>query len=103
MDKEIDEKFARETIQLENNVSSLENLFHQVCFCKNHMDDWFANANYITQFKGHEEIFGFTKPRMWERYAEKLNIPLIEMVWEHDSFNPQDYKGKINMFKELNS
>lgn len=70
MDKEIDEKFSKEANQLENVVSSLENLFYQICFCKNHMGHEFASENYKTQFQGHEELFGFTKPRMWERYAD---------------------------------
>ena len=70
MDKEIDKKFSEEANQLENLVFNLENLFYQICFCKNHMGHHFAGENYITQFQGHEEIFGFTKPRMWERYAD---------------------------------
>lgn len=70
MDKKIDEKFSKEADQLDKTVSNLEKLFHQVCFCKNNMGHEFASENYLTQFEGHEEIFGFTQPRMWERYSD---------------------------------
>lgn len=54
-------------------ISSLENQFHQICFCKNHIGEDFASENYISNFGGHEEIFGFTKPRMWDRYADNYS------------------------------
>ena len=70
IDSGIDEKFYKESNQLANRISDLENLFNQICFCKNDIGKDFASKNYVTQFKGNEEIFGFTKPRMWERYAD---------------------------------
>jgi len=51
-------------------ISTLENQFHQICFCKNLMGEMFASEYYISSFHGHEEIFGFTKLRMWEQYAD---------------------------------
>lgn len=70
IDKEIDKKFANESNELANRVSDLESLFSQICFCKNDNGHEFASENYNTQFEGQEEIFGFAKPRMWERYAD---------------------------------
>jgi len=70
VDKKIDKKFSNESDELVNRVESLEKLFSQICFCKNEIGHGFASENYKTQFQGHEEIFGFTKPRMWERYAD---------------------------------
>ncbi|MCE4566588.1 DUF2971 domain-containing protein [Maribellus sp. CM-23] len=54
-------------------ISHLENQFHQICFCKNHMGEPFASENYYSGFNGHEEIFGFTKLRMWEQYADNYS------------------------------
>lgn len=53
-------------------VSNLEKRFNQICFCQNRMGEDFANENYFSNFKGHEEIFGFTKPRMWDQYADNF-------------------------------
>lgn len=68
-----DQKFNDESNQLAKLVASLENSFNQICFCKNHMGSEFSSENYYTQFQGHEEIFGFTKARMWERYADNYS------------------------------
>lgn len=68
--KPISKKVLEDSNNLDKNVSNLENLFYQICFCKNNMGYMFTNENYHTQFNGNEEIFGFTKPRMWERYAD---------------------------------
>lgn len=73
MDKEIDKKSFKKLNQLATRLTDLENLFHQICFCKNQNGHEFASMNYITQFRGNEEIFGFTKPRMWERYADNYS------------------------------
>ncbi|KJD35783.1 hypothetical protein PW52_08595 [Tamlana sedimentorum] len=70
VDKEIDAKFSQELDKLAKRVFEMESAFSQICFCKNNIGHDFANKNYITQFEGHEELFGFTKPRMWERYAD---------------------------------
>jgi hypothetical protein len=33
----------------------------------------FASEYYISNFSGHEELFGFTKLRMWDQYADKFS------------------------------
>lgn len=54
-------------------ISNLENQFYQICFCKNKMGDLFANEGYFSDFNGHEELFGFTKLRMWEQYGDNYS------------------------------
>jgi hypothetical protein len=51
-------------------ASSLEKSFYQISFCRNTMGSDFASEFYICGFRGHEELFGFTKPRMWNQYAD---------------------------------
>ncbi|GEM_PF-1517305 len=51
-------------------VENFETNFHQICFCKNSLND---DIEYITRFKGFEEFFGFTKLRMWDQYADKYS------------------------------
>lgn len=53
-------------------VEDLEDKFNLVCFCQNRMGKYFANKSYISTFQGNEEIFGFTKLRMWDQYADKF-------------------------------
>lgn len=65
--------FYNESNQLNNLVSNLEDSFNQISFCKNYIGHEFASEYYYSQFEGHEEIFGFTKPRMWERYADNYS------------------------------
>ena len=65
--------FYNESNQLNDLVSNLENSFNQISFCKNYIGHEFASEYYSSQFEGHEEIFGFTKPRMWERYADNYS------------------------------
>jgi hypothetical protein len=68
-----DEVTAKETTldsnDLHKYISNLENQFHQICFCKNRMGEPFASDYYFSGFSGHEELFGFTKLRMWDQYA----------------------------------
>lgn len=59
--------------KLATEIRKLEELFCQICFCKNTLGSDFASENYHTQFNGNEELFGFTKPRMWERYADNYH------------------------------
>lgn len=54
-------------------VDNMEERFNQICFCKNRMGEDFASKNYISNFEGHEELFGFSKPRMWDQYADKFS------------------------------
>ncbi|MBE9468618.1 MAG: DUF2971 domain-containing protein [Bacteroidetes bacterium] len=52
-------------------ISNLEKQFYQICFCKNSKEDD-SGIEYCTcEFKGNEELFGFTKLRMWDQYADK--------------------------------
>ncbi|WP_298248349.1 DUF2971 domain-containing protein [uncultured Christiangramia sp.] len=69
-DNKINSDHYNQSDELIRYISNLEKAFYQICFCKNSMGSDFANKNYITQFKGNEELFGFTKPRMWERYGD---------------------------------
>ena len=73
VDLNIDKKVIEESNALNNHVTNLENTFLQISFCKNHIEHEFASPFYDSQFKGHEELFGFTKSRMWERYAENYS------------------------------
>jgi len=70
LDIGMDKKIHKESNKLANRISELENLFCQISFCKNDIGHEFASKNFYTQFEGNEELFGFTKPRMWERYAD---------------------------------
>lgn len=69
-DNMIDFEHYNQSDELVEQISKLEKTFYQICFCKNTMGSNFASKNYITQFHGKEELFGFTKPRMWERYGD---------------------------------
>jgi len=69
-DNKINSEHYNQSDDLVNYISELEQNFYQICFCKNTMGSDFASKNYLTQFHGNEELFGFTKPRMWERYAD---------------------------------
>lgn len=72
-----DEVIAKETTldsnDLHKYISNLENQFHQICFCKNRMGESFASEYYFSRFSGHEELFGFTKLRMWDQYADNYS------------------------------
>jgi len=54
-------------------IMKLENSIHQISFCKNEIGQNFASPNYHGQIEGNEEYFGFTKPRMWEQYADNYS------------------------------
>ena len=68
--KPISEKMDSDLEDLHESIISLENRFHQICFCKNQMGGVIANEKYRGDFEGNEEFFGFAKPRMWEQYAD---------------------------------
>jgi len=72
-EESISKKHVKDCNELHEDLSSLEDRFHQICFCKNHKGSDFANEQYLSGFSGHEELFGFTKPRMWEQYADNYN------------------------------
>lgn len=58
-----------EVNELHKFVNDLENRFHQICFCKNSIE----NDSFIRQLEGNEELFGFTKLRMWDQYADNFS------------------------------
>jgi len=71
--KAIEKDVAIDSNYLHEHINMLENQFHQICFCKNHMGDLFGSKFYQSGFSGHEELFGFTKLRMWEQYADNYS------------------------------
>lgn len=58
--------------ELHKHIDSLEKTFYQICFCKNQMGDIFSSEYCNCSFEGHEELFGFTKLRMWDQYADNF-------------------------------
>ena len=59
--------------ELHNFVNDLEEQFSHICFCQNRMGEDFASQYYMSGFEGHEELFGFTKLRMWDQYADRFS------------------------------
>ena len=72
VDKIISEKQFQDENELLYTINYMEEQFYQICFCQNQMGEDFASKNYISNFEGHEELFGFSKLRMWDQYADKL-------------------------------
>lgn len=74
---EVNKVTTQQQVQDENEVhnfiENMEERFHQICFCQNRMGENFANENFISTFAGNEELFGFTKLRMWDQYADKFS------------------------------
>ena len=35
-------------------------------------------------------------------YANRLNVSIIEMRWQHDSFEPRDYRKWMELVEKLN-
>lgn len=74
---EVDRVTTKQQFQDENELNSfvenMEERFHQICFCQNRMGEDFASENYISTFAGNEELFGFTKLRMWDQYADNFS------------------------------
>lgn len=58
--------------ELHDFVNNIEENFNLICFCQNKMGEDFANKNYISNFDGNQELFGFTKLRMWDQYADNF-------------------------------
>lgn len=71
--KSLSREAQKDLEELINYVRYLENNFYQICFCKNSLGDIFASKDCICSFNGHEELFGFTKLRMWDQYADKFS------------------------------
>lgn len=71
--EEISRDMALDSTYINNHISNLENQFHQICFCKNHYNKYF-NKEYLSRgISGYEELFGFTKVRMWDQYADNYS------------------------------
>lgn len=70
--KQEDENHPYEINELHEFIEDLEMRFHQISFCKNFMGEEFGSKYYHTSFEGHEELFGFAKPRMWDQYADRF-------------------------------
>lgn len=98
---------SEEINQIHNFVNHLEDNFNQICFCQNHIGQHFANKNYISSLKGNEELFGFTKPRMWDQYADKFTGVCIafskKKILDNNDSSLELITGNINYktFKEL--
>ena len=73
IDKNRSKQHYQEINGLHDLVDDLEERFNLICFCKNHMGEDFASKYYVSNFAGHEELFGFTKLRMWDQYADKFS------------------------------
>lgn len=93
--------------ELHTFVDDMEERFYQICFCQNRFDEDFASKNYLSNFKGHEELFGFTKPRMWDQYADKFSGVCIAFSKEkilsqnRKKFNIIEGEVKYLKFQEL--
>lgn len=73
VDKITNEQQYEEENELHDFVEDMEERFHQICFCQNRMGKDFASENYLSTFAGNEELFGFTKLRMWDQYADNFS------------------------------
>lgn len=73
VDKHRNEQHFQEVKELHYLLDDLEERFNLICFCKNRTGEDFANESYVSPFEGHEELFGFTKLRMWDQYADKFS------------------------------
>jgi len=69
VDKEISHEKLKEGNELARYLDELHDNFYMICFCKNKKNSSFS----INKFNGNEELFGFTKPRMWDQYADKYS------------------------------
>jgi len=68
VETEISKSHSDDVDELHAFIDDLEERFNQICFCQNS-----RNKNYISSFEGNEELFGFTKLRMWDQYADKFS------------------------------
>lgn len=64
-------KNRNSALELAKEINELVKEYAQISFCRNEDCD-FDFLNYVgDDFYGYEEKYGFTKPRMWEQYADK--------------------------------
>ena len=73
VDKQRNKQHFQDVNELHHLLDDLEERFNLICFCKNRMGEDFASEYYFSPFEGHEELFGFTKLRMWDQYADKFS------------------------------
>ncbi len=73
VDKHKSEDHSQDVNELHNFLEDLEERFNLICFCKNRVGEDFASKYYVSPFEGHEELFGFTKLRMWDQYADEFS------------------------------
>lgn len=73
VNKQRDKQHSQDAGELHAYIDNIEQQFLQVCFCQNTMGSDFASEYYFSTFQGHEELFGFTKLRMWDQYAEHFS------------------------------
>ena len=97
--KDKSEIHLQEANELHLFVEDLEEKFYQICFCQNYISKNFLSENNIARFEGHEEIFGFTKPRMWDQYADKFTEVCIafskEKILSLNKNNLDLIEGKV--------
>lgn len=111
VDSEVDAKKSPQHYQdiqeLRNFLSNLEEQFSQICFCQNNAGSEFASDFYHASFHGHEELFGFTKLRMWDQYADKFSGVCIafskeKIIYKNkEKFDLIEGKVKYLNFREL--
>ncbi|MCY4781652.1 DUF2971 domain-containing protein [Sphingobacterium sp. UT-1RO-CII-1] len=63
--------------ELHEYVEELETTFNMVCFCKNSTCE-----SSMYGFEGNEELYGFTKMRMWDQYADRFSGVCIALSKE---------------------
>lgn len=78
----LEKSLVLESNELHEYISDLEDRFCQICFCINNKGSDFASKYDHSSFKGHEELFGFTKLRMWDQYADKFTGVCIALSKE---------------------
>lgn len=107
VDKDRSKQHYTEVNELHRVLDDIEGRFNLICFCKNKMGEDFASQYYLSPFKGHEELFGFTKLRMWDQYADKFSGVCIAFSKEKilslnsSKFDLIDDEVKYFSFQEL--
>ena len=83
-------------------LCNLESQFNQICFCKNTLGSEFASEYYYSSFNGNEELFGFTKLRMWDQYADRFTGICIAFSKEKiTSLNKEKFNLIVNDIEYL--
>lgn len=89
--------------ELIDSVIKLKDQFTQICFCQNQMEEDSLDINKISNWLGHEELFGFCKPRMWDQYADKFSGVCIAFskhkILSRNSKKMEIIDGKVKYLK----